>query len=318
MGQFEITEDDIGLQVMPLFHVIVNGCINPCLAAGATVVLMRRFEELAFMKTISEEKVSFIAVVPPFLFAWVMKVPEAIAYDVTHVRLFVTAATTFPDDLKRSVLKYMPKAKLLYVYGLTESSGGNATALLHGDAFRKTGSIGMLNPLLGHRIIDGFGKDVPGGEPGELLLKGPQIIKGYYKREEETKATFIDGWLHTGDVVRADEDGFLYFVDRLKEMIKTGGENVFAKEVEDVLLGNSKVAEVGVFELPDEKWGEKVHAAIVLKEGEEASADEINTFTGEKLLGFKRPKAIHFLKTLPRNPSGKILKHVLKKDFMEQ
>ncbi len=177
MGQFKITEDDIGLQVMPLFHVIVNGCINPCLAAGATVVLMRRFEEVAFMKTISEEKVSFIAVVPPFLFAWVMKVPEAIAYDVTHVRLFVTAATTFPDDLKRSVLKYMPKAKLLYVYGLTESSGGNATALLHGDAFRKTGSIGMPTRCSGTGLLMVLAKMCLGGTRG-TVAKRPSDYKG--------------------------------------------------------------------------------------------------------------------------------------------
>ncbi len=318
IGAMNITPDDVGLQVLPLFHVIQNNCLHPLLAAGATVVLQHRFDAVQFMKAIHEEKVSIVIVVPPFLWSWIMAVPEAIAYDITHVRIFATAAATFPDELKRDVLKSMPRAKILYVYGLTESSGGNAVLLNHENTFRKSGAIGVPNPLLGYRIVNDRSEAVAPGEAGELLLKGPAVIRGYYKREEETAATFVDGWLHTGDIVREDGEGFLYFVDRLKDMIKTGGENVFAKEVEDALLNHPKVSEVAVFGMPDPQWGEMIHAAVVLKPGMEVTEEELLSFGKEHLAGFKRPRAIHFIPLLPRNPSGKVLKHILKKDFTDR
>ncbi|NPV60744.1 MAG: AMP-binding protein [Actinobacteria bacterium] len=310
-----IRPDDVGIQVLPLFHVIQNNCLHPLMAAGATVVLQHRFDPVQYMRAIQEEKVTVAIVVPPFLFGWIMSVPEAMAYDASSVRVFATAAATFPEELKKAVLAHMPNAGLYYTYGLTESSGGNATVLYPDNAFLKGDSIGVVNPLLDYRIVNEAGEEVAVGEIGELLLKGPAVIRGYYKREDETAKTFRDGWLHTGDIVRRDEEGFLYFVDRLKDMIKTGGENVFAKEVEDALLGHPKVAEAAVFGLPDAQWGEKIHAAVVLKPGEAATEEELAAFCREALPGFKRPKVIYFVDVLPRNPSGKVLKHVLKEDF---
>jgi acyl-CoA synthetase (AMP-forming)/AMP-acid ligase II len=310
-----IRPDDVGIQMLPLFHVIQNNCLHPLLAAGATVVLQRGFDPLAYMKAVEEEKVTMLIVVPPFLFGWIMSVPEAMACDASHVRIFATAAATFPVDLKKAVLEKMPSAQLFYTYGLTESSGGNATVLHHDNAFSKADSIGVVNPLMDYRIVDESGDDAAVGEIGELLLKGPAIIKGYYRREDETAKTFREGWLHTGDIVRRDEEGFLYFVDRLKDMIKTGGENVFAKEVEDALLKHPKAAEAAVFGLPDPKWGEKIHAAVVLKPGEQATEEEILDFCKDHLPGFKRPKVVYFVDVLPRNPSGKVLKHVMKEQF---
>ena len=149
----------------------------------------------------------------------------------------------------------MPKADIFYSYGLTEASGGTVTVLPPSRQFDKDGSIGVVNTILDYRIVDGEGNPVQKGEAGELLLEGPCVVPGYYRREDETRITFEDGWLHTGDVVREDEDGFLSFVDRWKDMIKTGGENVFAKEVEDALLTHAKIQEVAVFGLPDAKWG---------------------------------------------------------------
>lgn len=315
INALSLSPEDVGIQVLPLFHVIQNNCLHPLMAAGATVVLQSRFDPVRFMRAIHEEKATVVMVVPPFLFAWIVSVPEALTYDVSHVRVFATAAATFPDELKHAVLQYMPKAKLYYTYGLTESSGGNATVMSHDRIFEKPTSIGVVNPLLDYRIVDEEGNDVQKGNVGELLLKGPSIIRDYYKREEETEKTFVDGWLHTGDVVREDEDGFIYFVDRLKDMIKTGGENVFAKEVEDALLQHPKVAEVAVFGTPDPQWGERINAAVVLKPGEESSREELFSFCKEKLPGFKRPKSIYFVDLLPRNPSGKVLKHLLKQDL---
>jgi len=310
-----ITEEDAGIQVLPLFHVIIDNCLNSLMAAGAKVVLQHRFEPVEYMRNIHDEKVTIAMVVPPFLFNWIMGVPEAIAYDVTHVRAFATAAATFPDDLKKDVKKYMPNAQMYYTYGLTESSGGNATVLTPNMIFEKAGSIGVINPVLNYRIVDDKGKEVKIGDPGELLLKGPSVISGYYKRDDETKVTFVDGWLHTGDIVSRDRDGFLYFVDRRKDMIKTGGENVFAKEVEDAFLTHPKVQEIAVFGLPDEKWGEKIHAAVVLKPGEESTEDEMMAYGKEKLPGYKRPKVVYFLDALPRNPSGKVMKYKMKDEY---
>ncbi len=312
-----ISEEDVGLQVLPLFHVIINNCLNTLMAAGAKVILQHRFDPIQYMKDLSEEKVTIAIVVPPFLFNWIMGVPEAIAYDITHVRIFATAAATFPDDLKKDVKKYMPKAQMFYTYGLTESSGGNATVLTPNMMFEKAGSIGVVNPVLSYKIVDDKGSKVKVGDPGELLLKGPSIISGYYKRDDETKVTFIDGWLHTGDIVSSDKEGFLYFVDRRKDMIKTGGENVFAKEVEDAFLTNPKVQESAVFGLPDEIWGEKIHAAVVLKPGEEATEEEMMAYAKKKLPGYKRPKVVYFLDALPRNPSGKVLKYKMKDEYKE-
>ncbi len=317
ISHMHLTEKDVGLQVLPLFHVIINNCLNALMAAGACVVLQHRFDAVEYMKNVHEEKVTVALVVPPFLFSWIMAVPEAIAYDITHVRAFATAAATFPADLKESVRKYMPGADIFYSYGLTEAGGGTVTVLPPARQFDKDGSIGVVSTIFDYRVVDDQGRGVPAGEAGELLLKGPSVVSGYYRREDETRITFRDGWLHTGDVVREDEDGFLYFVDRWKDMIKTGGENVFAKEVEDALLGHAKVQEVAVFGLPDPKWGEKIHAAVVLKPGEEATEAEFLAYAREVLPGYKRPKVVCFLEALPRNPSGKVLKYKLRETISE-
>jgi len=317
IGHMNLTEKDVGLQVLPLFHVIINNCLNSLMAAGAKVVLQHRFDAVQYMRNVHEEKVTVALVVPPFLFSWIMAVPEAIAYDITHVRAFATAAATFPRDLKESVRKYMPNADIFYSYGLTEASGGTVTVLPPSRLLDKDGSIGVVSTILDYRIVDSEGNPVRKGEAGEFLLKGPCVVPGYYRRDDESRITFERGWLHTGDVVREDEDGFLFFVDRWKDMIKTGGENVFAKEVEDALLTHAKIQEVAVFGLPDPKWGEKIHAAVVLNPGEQATEDELLAYAKEKLPGYKRPKVVCFLDELPRNPSGKVLKYKLREGHEE-
>ncbi len=318
INALSLSPKDTGIQVLPLFHVIINNCLNSLVAAGARVVLQHRFEPVAYMKNLHDEKVTVAMVVPPFLFNWIMAVPEAIKYDVTHVRVFATAAATFPDELKKDVKKYMPTAELFYTYGLTESSGGNATVLADAMMFEKAGSIGVVNPALAYLIVDDQDREVKVGDPGELLLKGPSVISGYYKRDDETKKTFVDGWLHTGDIVSRDKDGFLYFVDRRKDMIKTGGENVFAKEVEDALLTHPAVQEAAVFGLPDPKWGEMIHAAIVLKPDKTATEQELLAYAKKTLPGYKRPKVVYFLPALPRNPSGKVLKYKMKEEYQKK
>lgn len=318
VNALNLNESDTGVQVLPLYHVIINNCLNSLFAAGARVVLMPAFDPVQFMKSIHEEKATVVLVVPPFLFSWIAAVPEAMAFNMDHVRVFGTAAATFPAQLKHAVRKHFPNAGIYYTYGLTESSGGNATVLDASLVFKKEGSIGSVNPVLNYRIVREDGSDARAGEAGELHLKGPSVISGYYKQKDESRKTFVNGWLHTGDVVKTDDQGFLYFVDRSKEMIKTGGENVFAKEVEDALIEHAKIQECAVFGLPDEKWGEKIHAAVVLKAGEEMHEQEVLDFSKEKLPGFKRPKKVFFISQLPRNPSGKILKYKLKDQYLAE
>ncbi len=318
VNAMNLTEKDTGIQMLPLFHVIINNGLNSFMAAGAKVVLEPGFEPVRYMRRIYDEKATVLQVVPPFLFSWIAASAEAMAYDMRHVRLFCTAAASFPEDLKTAVQRHFPNAQLYYTYGLTESSGGNATVLDPARMFEKQGSIGVVNPILHYRIVNEEREDVLCGQPGELLLKGPSVISGYYRRPEETRLTFVNGWLHTGDVVSQDEEGFLYFADRRKEMIKTGGENVFAKEVEDALLKHPDIQEVGVFGLPDAKWGEKIHAAVVLHPGKTMDEPRLTAFARQVLPGFKCPKAFFFVPALPRNPSGKILKYKLKDELAKQ
>ena len=165
------------------------------------------------------------------------------------------------------------------------------------------------------QIVDWEDRPVPVGVEGEIGLKGPHMAKEYYKNKKETEATFRKGWVYSGDIMKADEDGYLYFVDRKKDMIKSGGLNVYANEVEGMILSHPKVSDAAVIGVPDPKWGEAVKGIVVLKEGERATADEIISYCKEKLERFKVPKSIDFITSMPRNPSGKIMKYELRQQY---
>jgi acyl-CoA synthetase (AMP-forming)/AMP-acid ligase II len=169
------------------------------------------------------------------------------------------------------------------------------------------------------RIVDGEDRDVPIGEVGEILVKGPTVMKEYYKNPEETAQTLRGGWLHTGDLGKYDPDGFLYFVDRKKDMIKTGGLNVYSKEVEEVLARHPKIAEAAIIGVPDEKWGETIKAVVVVKEGQTLSESEVINFCRGQLASYKKPTSVAFLDTLPKTPfGGKILKRELRERFSKK
>ena len=165
------------------------------------------------------------------------------------------------------------------------------------------------------RIVDEDGKPVPNGTIGEIAGKGPQLMKGYWNLPEATVSALRDGWMHTGDAGVLDDEGYLYIQDRLKDMIVSGGENVYPREVEEVLYRHPAIAESAVIGVPDEKWGEAVKAVVVLKQGESATADQIVDFCKEKLGGYKRPRSVDFIEALPRNPSGKVLKKDLRAPY---
>lgn len=204
-----------------------------------------------------------------------------------------------------------PDVKVQNLYGQTENSPG-ATTLKDRHALSKIGSVGEALPQTEVKVMDEFGKSLPMGQVGEIAVKGPQVMKGYLKNDEETARTIKEGWMYSGDLGRFDEDGLLYIVDRKKDMIIRGGENIYPLEVEEVLYTMPEVLEAAVIGIPHEVYGEVVKAFIVLKEGQKLTEQAVRDSCKKQLASFKIPAAIEFLDTLPRNASGKVLKTVLR------
>ena len=222
-----------------------------------------------------------------------------------------------PDNLLRQWMEMLPGARFMNYYGQTESSP-LGTSLPHEDMLRKPGSIGKAHLPLEIKIFDDDDREVERGAEGEIVMRGPSIMLGYYKNGEKTEEAFRNGWLHTGDIGRMDEEGYIFFIDRKKDVIKSGGENVSSREVEEVLFTHPKVMEAAVVGLPDPYWIEAVSAAIVPRPGQTIDPEEIKAFCKERLAGYKAPKNVFILDALPKNPSGKILKRLLREQLGKQ
>jgi acyl-CoA synthetase (AMP-forming)/AMP-acid ligase II len=213
--------------------------------------------------------------------------------------------------------RLFPNARAYVSYALTEAPG--VTTLKPGNRPAETGSVGRPYICTEVRIVDDRDQDVPVGEVGEIIIKSPNVIKEYYKNPEETVQTMRGGWLHTGDLGKYDRDGFLYFVDRKKDMIKTGGLNVYSKEVEEVLSRHPKIAEAVIIGVPDDKWGETVKAVVVVKEKEELSESEVIDFCKAHLASYKKPTSVAFVEALPKTQfGGKVLKRELRERFANE
>ena len=196
--------------------------------------------------------------------------------------------------------------KILEGYGLSETSP--VASFNHPDRERKVGSIGTPIAGVEMKVVDEDGNEVAQGEVGEIVIKGPNVMKGYWRKDDATREAIKDGWFHTGDMAKVDEDGYFFIVDRKKEMILRGGYNVYPREIEEVLYEHPAVAEVAVIGVPDDKMGEEVAAAVVLKKGEELDADELKSYVKEQVAGYKYPRKIWSVDELPKGPTGKILK----------
>jgi acyl-CoA synthetase (AMP-forming)/AMP-acid ligase II len=231
--------------------------------------------------------------------------------DLDSMRLIQNGGEKMPMPLIKKVLDAFPNAWFSDAYGLTETVSGD-TYLNKGKSVDKLGSVGK--PILHTevRIVDEDDNPLPAGEVGEILVRGPKICKGYWKDEEATAKTLRGGWLHTGDLGKLDEDGFLYVVDRLKDMIISGGENIASSEVERVVYEHEAVVEAAVVGSPHERWGEVPVAYVVLREGASVDEEELDAHCRERLAKYKTPKGFRFIDALPRNPSGKVLKRELR------
>lgn len=216
-----------------------------------------------------------------------------------------------PYELVKKIKRQFPHVKVQNLYGQTENSPG-ATSLKDHYALDKIGSVGEPLPHTEVRVVDENGNDLPTGQVGEIVVKGPQVMKGYLKNEEATRNTIINGWMYSGDLGRFDEDGLLYIVDRKKDMINRAGENVYPVEIEEVLYEMPEILEAAVVGIPHPVYGEVPKAYVVLKEGQVLTEENVLDYCKRKLAKYKLPEEVAFLDALPRNASGKVLKHTLK------
>jgi fatty-acyl-CoA synthase len=301
-----LTRDDAGPSFTPMFH---TGGLNvftlPLLLVGGRVIIPQRFDPAQALQIIECERPTVLFLVPT-MFRAVAEEPGFVAADLSNLRWAISGGAPLPKEVAQL---WQPKVRVFKQgYGLTEV-GPNNFATPDEDALRgKQMSVGKLTMFASARIVDEHGYDVPEGEAGELLLSGPHMCAGYWRRPEATAEAIRDGWFHTGDIARRDAEGFYYIVDRKKEMIITGGENVYPSEVEAVLYGHPAVREAAVIGIPDPHWGEAVWAVVSLKSGESATEDAIRRHARDNLAGYKAPKRVVIVEDLPKSDAGKIVR----------
>jgi len=301
---------DVVLTVLPLFHVYaLTVAMNRGLYAGALLVLLPRYVQHEVLAAIKKYHPTIFPGVPT-LYNGILNAPDLAKYDLRSIRTCISGSATLPRAVQER-FEAATGGTMVEGYGLTEAS-----PVTHCNRFysrSKPGSIGIPFPDTDARIVDpNTGEqEMPLGQPGELLIRGPQVMKGYWNRLDETAAALEGGWLHTGDIACRDEDGFFYIVDRKKDMIIVSGFNVYPRDIEEVLFQHPKVADAVAVGLPDEYKGERVKAYVVLRPGEEATVDEIMQHCIKNLAPYKVPKAIEFRTSLPKTAIGKVLRRAL-------
>ncbi len=302
------------MTVLPLFHSFaMTTCMNFGIYSASRLILFptRPKPDLSdLLEMIRDEQPDFMPGVPA-LYTAMANNPRVKEYKVDCIKACVSGAAPLPVEVLQR-FEAITGARIIEGYGLSESSPVATGNPLLG--VRKPGSIGLPWPDTEIRIVDQETgeREMPIGEPGEILIKGPQVMQGYWTRPEETSAALRDGWLFTGDIGRMDEEGYVFIVDRKKDMIITGGFNIYPREIEEVLYEHPKVLEAGVIGVPDERSGERVKAFVVLKEGQTATAEEIIEFCRARLTAYKVPKWVEFRRELPKNNVGKLLRRVLR------
>jgi long-chain acyl-CoA synthetase len=305
-----LTADDRALMIMPLFHV--NALMTTAMAAlwvGGSIVLAPRFSSSRHWETVSRYGVTYFGSVATMLSMLNHSYPNGVPSELNIARFRFALCGSAPVPVK--VLKTFESLFLCPViegYGLSESTC--RSTFNHIDERRRIGSVGV--PIGNEmRVFDDNDRELCPRQVGEIVLRGPNIMKGYYKNEVATREAFRSGWFHTGDLGYQDEDGFFYVVDRKSDMIIRGGENIYPREIDEVLYGHPQVKEVATIGVPDELYGEEVKSFIVLRDGERATERQLIAFCNERLADFKCPKSIEFVEDIPKGPTGKLLKREL-------
>ncbi|MBT8358359.1 MAG: AMP-binding protein [Deltaproteobacteria bacterium] len=308
---FRLTPESINMHAGA---IVFNGAfvdLMPTVFQGATYILLPQFDAVEYIETIQREKVTHIMVVPAQIIA-MLNAPNYDPKKLESLEMILTLGAPLHMEHKEALTRDLP-GRFYELYGLTE---GFVTVLDKEDYYKKPKSVGAPPPLFEMKIVDESDKELPPGKVGEICGKGPILMPGYYKRDDLTKKAIVNGWLHSGDLGYVDEDGFLYLVDRIKDMIISGGVNVYPRDIEEVIVQHPAVGEVAVFGIPDEKWGEVPVATVTLKPGGQATAEELKAWLNERVgAKFQRVAYVSILKEFPRNVAGKILKREMRDKF---
>jgi fatty-acyl-CoA synthase len=309
--EFGFTSAELGLACGPLYHVgALDLTTTSLIAAGATTILHRAFDAAAVVDEIERSRVTTVWLAPAMVNA-IMALPGVERRDLSSVRVIINGGEKMPIPLIERIQRAFPSAWFADAYGLTETVSGD-TFLDRDSIITKLGSVGRPCLHLDLEIWDDEGRPVPPGARGEIVLRGPKVFKGYWRDPDATAKAFAGGWFHTGDIGVRDDDGYVFIVDRLKDMIVSGGENIAGSEVERVLYEHEAVLEAAVVAQPDERWGEVPVAFVALRPGATATVDDLVEHCRAGLARYKVPKAVTFIDALPRNPSGKVLKRELR------
>lgn len=316
IADVEINERDTIVHSMPLYHCAQLDCfLGPSVYVGGTNIITAQPTAENILGLIQNYKAnSFFA--PPTIWIALLRSDLFDGTDLTSLQKGYYGASIMPVEIIKEMIRRLPDLRLWNLYGQTEIAP-LATVLKPEDQLRKAGSAGRPGLNIETRVVSDEGDDVAPGEVGEIVHRSPQLILGYLNDADKTADAFEGGWFHSGDLATIDEDGFITVVDRKKDMIKSGGENVSSREVEETIYGLEGISEVAVIGLPDPKWIEKVSAIIVLKDGESLTEDDVKAHCSAAMSGFKVPKSVFFTDSLPKNPSGKILKRELRAEFQE-
>jgi acyl-CoA synthetase (AMP-forming)/AMP-acid ligase II len=313
---------DRDLIVAPLYHAAAAITAFTIVLLGGTLVIHENFIPPDVVRALSEDNIAYTTMVPAMIQACLVYVPDVAERNYETLKGIAYGASPIAEQTLRKAMEVF-KCDFSQVYGMTELSAC-VTSMSPADHRRALDSKPELllsagRPMVGTeiRIVDENDNDTPTGTIGEIIVKGPQVMKEYWNLHDETTEALKGGWMHTGDAGVVDDEGFLYVQDRVKDMIVSGGENVYPRVVEEVLFTHSAVADSAVFGVPDPQWGEAVKAVVVLREGASATDEEIMEFCRGKLGGFERPRSVEFVTELPRNATGKVLKRVLREPYWE-
>jgi long-chain acyl-CoA synthetase len=319
---WEIGPDAVNLVAMPLFHIGGGGWATAGMYEGATSVIVRELDPAALVRLIPERRITHAFLVPAVI-QFMLGVPGVEEADFSSMRVVVYGASPISEAVLAKAVETFG-CKFWQAYGLTETTGAVVNLPpedhdLSGPDRHRLRSCGKAGPGVELRIVDpATGEDMALGEVGEIWIRSPQVMKGYWNQPEASADAIAgDGWFRSGDAGYLDADGYLYIHDRVKDMIVSGGENVYPAEVENVLMSHPAIADVAVIGVPDDRWGETPKAIVVLASGADVTEEDIIDFSRERLAKFKCPTSVDFVDSLPRNPSGKILKKDLRAPFWE-
>jgi long-chain acyl-CoA synthetase len=301
----QMTADDVILGALPLFHSFgQTAAMNAGLMAGACLTLLARFDAAKALAIMERDRVSVFLGVPT-MYSAMLAVPEGERPDTSSLRTCISGGASLPVEVLRAFERQF-NTRILEGYGLSETSP--VASFNHPDRERKPGSIGTPIRDVRMKVVDEQDDELLRGEVGEIVIKGPNVMKGYWQRPDATAEAMRGGWFHTGDLAKVDEDGYFFIVDRKKDLIIRGGYNVYPREVEEVLYEHPAVAEAAVVAVPHAELGEEVGAAVALKAGAEATPEELQAFVKERVAAYKYPRHVWLVDELPKGPTGKILK----------